>query len=116
MISIFIPMAPLGKARPRVTKRGTYMPVKYSKWKAEFGTRAKLAWAPFHPITGPFSMRVIFGTLTGKMRSDLDNCWGSVADALQDVGLIANDRDCRQLMARIITSDAPGILVEVEAL
>lgn len=114
MISIFIPMAPLGKARPRVTKRGTYMPIKYSKWKAEFGMRAKLAWAPFHPITGPFSMRIIFGTLTGKMRSDLDNAFASVADALQDAGLIANDRDCRHLSARLIVTKQPGISVEVE--
>ena len=116
MISIFIPMAPMGKARPRVTRFGTYMPRKYSKWKKDFGTMAKLAWSPFPAICVPYAMRVVVGTITGKTRSDLDNIFAAAADALQDAGLIANDRDCRQLSAKIITSKIPGISVEVEAL
>jgi Holliday junction resolvase RusA-like endonuclease len=113
---MFIPMAPMGKARPRVTKRGhAFMPRSYKKWKAEFGLRAKNAWQPWPPINGPFLIRITIGTKSGKMRSDLDNSAGSVLDALQDAGLIANDRDCRQLSARIIVTKQPGISVEVEA-
>lgn len=110
-------MSPMGKARPRVTRSGhAYMPKQYTEWKKSFGARAKLLWAPWHPIEGPFAIRITLGTKSGKMRSDIDNAAGSVLDALQDAGLIKNDRDCRQLWARIITTNLPGISVEVEAL
>lgn len=116
MTIIFIPMAPLGKARPRVTRSGhAYMPPAYTKWKQEFATRALLAWRPWQNIAGPFSIKIIIGTKSGKMRSDLDNSCGSILDSLQDAGLIANDRDCRMLMAKIIATNQPGISVEVEA-
>ena len=116
-VTMLIAMPPMGKSRPRVTRSGhAFMPSKYVKWKKDFATRAVFAWRPWPKITGSFSIKITIGTKSGKMRSDLDNSAGSVLDALQDAGLIANDRDCRQLMARIITSDAPGILVEVEAL
>ena len=112
---MFIPMAPMGKARPRVTRSGhAFMPNSYTKWKKDFGARAKFAWHPWPPISGPFLIRITIGTKSGKMRSDLDNSAGSVLDALQDAGLIANDRDCRQLSARIIVTKQPGISVEVE--
>lgn len=90
------------------------MPDSYVKWKRQFGLHATMAWAPWPNITGPFSIKIIIGTKSGKMRSDLDNSLGSVLDALQDVGLIANDRDCRQLSAKIIVTKQPGISVEVE--
>jgi len=116
MTPIFIPMPPMGKARPRVTRSGhAFMPNSYTKWKKDFGLRAKFAWKPWPPVNGPFAIRIIIGTKSGKMRSDLDNSAGSVLDALQDAGLIANDRDCRQLSARIIVTKQPGISVEVEA-
>lgn len=112
-----VTMPPMGKARPRMTRRGrTYMPAPYMEWKKEFSARAKIGWCPWPKITGPFSIKVVFGTKSGKMRSDLDNCIGSVLDALQDAGLIANDRDCRQLAAKLITTKLPGISVEIEVL
>ena len=117
MTLFFVAMPPMGKARPRVTRSGhCFMPNSYAKWKKDFAARAIFAWRPWPNITGPFSIKIIIGTKTGKMRSDLDNSAGSVLDALQDAGLIANDRDCRQLSARIIVTKQPGISVEVEGL
>ena len=116
-VTMLISMPPMGKARPRVTKSGhAFMPSSYTKWKKDFATRAVFAWRPWPNITGPFSIKITIGTKSGKMRSDLDNSAGSVLDALQDAGLIANDRDCRQLMAKIITSNTPWILVEVDTI
>lgn len=35
---------------------------------------------------------MVFYTKTGNSRSDIDNAYAAVADALQDCGQIANDR------------------------
>lgn len=113
---IFIAMPPMGKARPRVTSGHAFMPTAYRKWKKDFATRAKFAWSPWPLIAGEFRIKIIIGTISGKMRSDIDNAAGSVLDALQDAGLIANDRDCRELVARLIRTAQPGISVEAEGI
>ena len=114
MTLIFVAMPPMGKARPRVTKSGhAFMPSSYTKWKKDFALRARFQWGSEPAITAPFAIHIVLTTTSGKMRSDIDNCAGSVLDSLQDAKLIANDRDCRELMIRLERGEVAGIHVTV---
>ena len=96
--SFSVPLHPLGKARPRVCRGHAFMPKAYTDWKRTFAIHAKSALGcvgPFKTITGPVEVYATFTTPTGNCRSDLDNCFGSVADSLQDAGIIANDRQIK---------------------
>jgi Holliday junction resolvase RusA-like endonuclease len=64
------------------------MPADYSKWKKDFGR----LWGNCSPLTERVCVDVVFYTKTGNSRSDIDNAYAAVADALQDCGQIANDR------------------------
>ena len=92
-ITFRIGMKAMGKARPRVCGRRAFMPKKYMDWKESFGRHA-LSIAGDRAIAGRFGIVGSIVTKSGKMRSDLDNSIGSILDALQDVGIIGNDRDC----------------------
>ena len=89
MITKTINLPPKGKARPRVCRGHAFMPKDYSAWKRDFG----LQWGHcLTPITERVQVDVVFFTKTGNSRSDIDNAYAAVADALQDCGQIANDR------------------------
>lgn len=90
----FLPIEPCAKARPRVTRRGTFMPKSYMTWRKKFCALVK---RPAEPIAGRLSVIVLVCTKSGKMRQDLDNVGAAVLDALQDAGVIANDRDATRL-------------------
>jgi Holliday junction resolvase RusA-like endonuclease len=111
MVTLRIPMRALGKARPRVTRWGTYMPKSYTKWLEEFRTRAKEQYRG-EVLTSPLILSCTFSSPSGKQRSDLDNCVGSVADAIQP-WLIANDRQVMELHAWYVHGPL-GILVQIE--
>lgn len=114
MITFTVGMAPLGKARPRVTRSGhCYMPSAYSKWKKDFALRAKYGWGDSPAITNTFGIAIAIITKSGKMRSDIDNAAGSILDALQDAKLIGNDRDCRELSVSLRQGKAPVIAVTI---
>ena len=113
-VTMLIAMPPMGKARPRVTKSGhAFMPSSYTKWKKDFAARAVFAWRPWPKITGPFSIKITIVTKSGKCRSDIDNCAGSILDALQDAKLIGNDRDCRELSVSLRQGKVPVIAVTI---
>jgi Holliday junction resolvase RusA-like endonuclease len=65
------------------------MPKEYMQWKQDF---AKLLKDAPRGLDGAVSVRTIFTTASGKSRSDVDNAHASVLDALQDAGVIVNDR------------------------
>ena len=97
-VCLSIPMPPMGKERPRVTRKGTYMPDRYVAWKNEFVIRAKSQTAGqsyFDTIAGPVRISTIFYTRTGNCRSDCDNAHAACLDALQDARIIANDRQVK---------------------
>ena len=89
MISLTIHLPPMAKARPRVTRRGTYMPKAYVEWKKRFGVMAHTK--PWYSVG--FECRIVthFYTATGKCRCDLDNAHAACLDALQDARIIIND-------------------------
>lgn len=103
-------MRVIGKARPRVTRWGTYMPKNYTQWQAEFRAAAQAQYTGM-PLTSPLILSCTFSSPSGKQRSDLDNCVGSVADGLQP-WLIANDRQVRELHAWYVAGPL-GMLIQI---
>jgi len=116
VITAFLAMKPMGKARPRFGKGRAFMPPKYMKWKREFITRLRLATGPQDPLVGTFALAVTITRKSGKMKSDLDNVAGSILDALQDGSFIVNDRDCRSLNISMAKSKQEGIAIALESI
>lgn len=107
--STIITATAVPKARPRVTKHGTYMPQRY------MDNKTMLAWAikagatksnPLPEFKGPVRMVVQFSstqigieiweadnTRPKGVRGDIDNLLGTITDVLQDMGIIVNDRE-----------------------
>jgi Holliday junction resolvase RusA-like endonuclease len=108
-------MKAMGKARPRVCGRRAFMPKKYTDWKTEFGECAYIQAGSKH-ISGRFGISGSIVTKSGKMRSDLDNSIGSILDALQDVGIIGNDRDCVSINMGLVKGEDDQIFFTLEAI
>lgn len=83
------------KARPRVTRHGTFMPHRYQPWKA-LAVEALFDQARAQMLDIPITSAAIQITLLGKhpRRGDLDNISGSVLDALVQSGILQNDNLC----------------------
>lgn len=93
---IYLPLPPMAKARPRVTKRGTYMPKDYQAWRVQFAFLWRWhAGSKAVPHEGRCRVDVIWSTKTGNMRPDCDNAYAAVMDALQDSGAFVNDRQVK---------------------
>lgn len=76
------------KARPRVTRKGTFLPQRYRDWKEKaiaslLSQRTK--YEPLEKVT-------ISIELYGAARGDLDNIAGAILDALVQAGIIKDDR------------------------
>jgi Holliday junction resolvase RusA-like endonuclease len=87
-----IHLPPKGKARPRICGRRAFMPKDYTDWKKNFGKQ----WP--RPVTAfdqTIHVETHFFTKTGNSRSDMDNAHAAVLDALQDAGIIVNDRQVK---------------------
>jgi Holliday junction resolvase RusA-like endonuclease len=127
MITLQFPdFKPCAKARPRVTRNGTYMPKDYQEWRDRFAWQARLELADFDcrgtatepdPMTGRLSVSVEYRTASGNMRPDLDNALGAVLDALQPA-TISNDGNVRELHGKVVKAKRQdcGITVTIEAL
>jgi Holliday junction resolvase RusA-like endonuclease len=115
-------MKPIGKARPRVTKRGTFMPKAYDLWRSMFNmhVRNQVHSSLLHllPLTGHLSFYCEFSSPTGNIRPDLDNAIGAIWDAIQvpkkgGLGLIQDDNQIVLIAARIVQGPAM-IIFEIE--
>lgn len=110
-LMLVLALKPQAKARPRVTSRGTYMPSAYTAWRKDFVSACnEYDWAP---VAGPFAITLRFVTKSGTMRPDLDNAAGACLDALQDAGVIENDKNCRRLVAEMAQGKRPQIEIEL---
>ena len=89
------------------------MPVSYMKWRSRFVVLSKTGKGDI-PVQAPLSIIVLVRTASGKMRPDLDNVGAAVLDALQDAGVIANDRDAVRLSFALDKDKRPGIDVYVD--
>lgn len=110
-LQFVIPMKPIGKARPRVTSRGAFMPKKYDLWRSQFKMHVRSqvhsSFLRLLPMTGLLSFSCEFSSPTGEIRPDLDNAIGSIWDSIQVVknggwGLIQDDKQFVLIVARIV--------------
>lgn len=70
------------------------MPENYRKWKVNF-CRHALGQSNGIVFNGNFAVILTINTTTSRCPSDADNCLASVLDALQDCGIITNDKKSR---------------------
>jgi Holliday junction resolvase RusA-like endonuclease len=103
---IRLPMRGMPKKRPVVTRNGTFMPKKYTEWKGQVTDElnAMGITAPLFDI--PMKLKAVFGEdyiefqlvpLDGHRRAkhvtaDIDNLAGGLMDALEQGGIIKNDK------------------------
>lgn len=84
---IIIPLRLMSKARPRVTRRGTYMPKSYQDWRKECKAYLVASW-PYEPLNRPIAVEI---DCYGAARGDLDNYMGALFDTANGV-LWVDDR------------------------
>ena len=86
MIQLEVRMQLFSKARPRVTVRGTFMPLKYKQNQAEMRRQLQEQWGDNPPLEGPISLAI---EIYGEGRADADNIIGALMDAAN--GLLWTD-------------------------
>ena len=135
----FIPGHTPGKARPRVTRKGTFMPHPYERWMKRACLRAKAAHAldGATTITTPVAISIVVTvwaperrpaktaparplwhkpTATKKVfpwigtRGDADNVAGSVLDALVKARVIDDDRLVGKLEITLLATHDPELV------
>ncbi|MCT7952376.1 RusA family crossover junction endodeoxyribonuclease [Ancylothrix sp. C2] len=93
-ITFFLPGNVVPKARPRVTRNGTYLPPRYRAWRnfAEVELYRQMNEKQNLPVF-PIPRAAVKVRLIGKhrMNADADNIIGSFLDALVAVGVFKND-------------------------
>lgn len=87
MIELTIYHKLFSKARPRVTKHGTFMPVAYKKNQKEMLEKIKEQYDGL-PLEGPLRIEI---QLWGEGRADIDNIIGAFFDTANKV-LWVDDR------------------------
>jgi len=128
MIDFKIPGAPVGKARPRMSRSGhVYTPKK---------TKDAEALVKFYgqthcsPVTGPVTLRMVFGmpipkSYTKKQRAqidagilypaktpDIDNLIKLILDGLNGIAY-ADDKQVIEILAVKYYADVPGTTVQI---
>ncbi len=84
---IILPLRLMSKARPRVTRNGTYMPKSYQNWRKECKALLVNAW-PYAPIDHPIAVEI---DCFGAARGDVDNYMGALFDTANKI-LWSDDR------------------------
>ncbi len=115
LFRFWIAGAVVPKARPRVTKHGTYFPKRYQTWRQLAETEILACLSSTDRAALPIQRAEVQITLKGKHRGDGDNLAGSCLDALVAAGVLLDDRiSC---VPRLVIEHQPegerGALVEV---
>lgn len=104
-VEFFVPGIPRPFARPRPGRNGGWFnPKLYAAWKINVAMRARKVKAAMRSsIPPPYQVTAVFYLPKPKKprsdapawpkRSDLDNLLKGICDALQDAGIIGDDRD-----------------------
>lgn len=131
IVQFFVPIKPIGKARARVTARGTYTPAATKRAEAHVASEARLAMARRKPADGPVGVQIIahmpippswtkarqkaaldgFAHPTG--RPDCDNISKLVLDACNGI-VYRDDSQVIHLMIHKRYSAAMGIEVRFD--
>ena len=88
MINLKLDLPPKPKARPRVTRRGTFMPSDYQKWMKQAVFLLKTQWkeSPLQKVK-----KITVNMFGARAQGDSDNFIGSVFDAMVKAGVIRDD-------------------------
>ena len=78
---IILPIRLMSKARPRVTRFGTFMPKPYQEWRKECSDLLKKAWQR-DPINHPIAVEI---DCYGTGRGDIDNYMGALFDTANGI-------------------------------
>jgi len=111
----FVKLRGKPKGRPRVTKNGTFMPPDYQAWREEFGWLLKAARGAEPRMVGNVELHLGFHTdgvqivlvdkadvMRGKhVQADIDNLICGVMEVLEDVGVVANDKQVVKVIATV---------------
>lgn len=110
-----IPGKPITWGRPVDTDGRRLNPVRYRRWKSDAVTAIQVA-AGLRSFTGevavdidlhPDRVEIKIGQVLSRragsgIQGDVDNYAKAVLDAIQEAGVIANDRDVTVMMVRIV--------------
>jgi len=91
VIKIWLPGAVVPKARPRVTRNGTYLPRKYRDWRllAEAEILSQVGERSMLPLSSPVAVKIL---LQGRNIGIVHNLVRSILDALVNSGVLKDDR------------------------
>jgi len=90
ILKFWLPGVVVPKARPRVTRNGSYMPERYQEWQRQAQVELLLQLSDRTPLQYPVAVKVL---LQGKgHRGDIDNLSGAILDALVKVDILEDDR------------------------
>lgn len=120
-LKLFLPGIVVPKARPRVTRFGTFMPPRYRNWRLQAEGELILQVQRMTPVPSlPIERATVRIRFQGKFRAqaDLDNLAGAILDALtlQGAGILKNDNlSCvPSLSVEYLANDAePGAHIEI---
>lgn len=120
-LKFWIPGRVTPKARPRVTRNGTYHLQQYQAWRniahVELFKQLEKLSAPNSML--PLQRVSVAVTLQGSHRGDADNLAGACLDALVEAGVLKDDR--LSCLPELRVRHEPesrrlGVLVEVQPL
>ena len=99
------------KARPRVTRRGTYNEPKYTAWKNDV---AKVGASKLERLDGDVDLVCRF-TFANKVHGDLDNLVGGIMDALNGIAY-KDDKQVKAINAGMEVTGENTIYVAVSSM
>lgn len=110
---------PVGKGRPRFTRRGAvYTPQRTRKFEEMLGWTAKIAMGTTPPLNGPVSVSITAqfkhsnGLGLHTSLPDGDNCLKSICDALNNI-VYQDDRQVCSIVLKKLTGDKDLVRIEV---
>jgi len=89
------------------------MPPSYVAAKRAAIVELRKAWGDRRTIMETVSVTILLITKTGNMRPDIDNAAGGVLDAMQDAGIIGNDKQVRRITATVLRGE-PRTVIHIE--
>jgi Holliday junction resolvase RusA-like endonuclease len=133
MIEILIPGDPVGKARPRVTRWGTFTPQKTVNYETLIRELFIIKYPNFQPLDSALSMtlnvfhsipksasrkkfsKMIEGKIRPAKRPDIDNVLKIVGDALKGLAY-GDDGQIVKVNAEKFYSETPRLQIQISAI
>jgi crossover junction endodeoxyribonuclease RusA len=109
-VELYLPYPPSANALWRYGNKRVFKSTEYVEWQKNAG--AMLNSQQPGTILGPYKLAIQLRE--GGTGADLDNLVKPTNDLLQSAGVIENDKHCRQVSLRWVTSGFDGMYVRVE--